>query len=225
MNVNLARYANLKICAAVSGGRDSMALLHYIHAHAAEYNITLTALNCDHGIRGEASARDSAFVADYCEKNSIPLSLYVADRKLESEGEARAWRIFECYVAEAAHCDCVATAHHLGDNAETVLFNLARGTALSGMKGITDEDLSKAAGRPFKLIRPLIACTREEIDEYVAANGIPYVDDETNFETDYTRNKIRQKVMPELDMRLDFFASLRGRLRDNFRQILLLGQT
>lgn len=199
MNVNLARYANLKICAAVSGGRDSMALLHYIHAHAAEYNITLTALNCDHGIRGEASARDSAFVADYCEKNSIPLSLYVADRKLESEGEARAWRIFECYVAEAAHCDCVATAHHLGDNAETVLFNLARGTALSGMKGITDEDLSKAAGRPFKLIRPLIACTREEIDEYVAANGIPYVDDETNFETDYTRNKIRQKVMPELE--------------------------
>ena len=71
-----------------------MALLHYLHAHAKEYNITLTALNCDHGIRGETSARDSAFVADYCKKLGVPLFSYVADRKLTSEGQARAWRFF-----------------------------------------------------------------------------------------------------------------------------------
>lgn len=199
MNVNLEKYANLKICAAVSGGRDSMALLHYLHAHAKEYNITLTALNCDHGIRGETSARDSAFVADYCKKLGVPLFSYVADRKLTSEGQARAWRFFECYIKEAANCDCVATAHHLNDNAETVLFNLARGSALKGMEGITDEDYSVLANKPFKLIRPLIACTRAEIDAYICANEIPYVDDETNFKTDYTRNKIRLNILPALE--------------------------
>ena len=132
MNVNLKKYAGLKVCVAVSGGRDSMALLHYLSARAVQYNITLTALNCDHRIRGETSERDSAFVADYCENAGIPLSRYVADRKFTDEGSARMWRLFECYLKEAENCDCIATAHHLGDNAETVLFNLARGTSLAG---------------------------------------------------------------------------------------------
>ena len=198
MNVNLQKYANLNICVAVSGGRDSMALLHYLHAHASEYNITLTALNCDHRMR-ETSARDSAFVADYCERAGIPLSRYVADIKLDDEGAARSWRLLKCYLEEAKTCDCVATAHHLDDNAETVLFNLARGSGLNGMEGITDIDLPALANKPFKLIRPLIACPRAEIDEYVAANSIPYIDDETNFKTDYTRNKIRHNVLTALE--------------------------
>ena len=175
MNISLEKYSGLKICVAVSGGRDSMALLHYLHAHAAKYAITLTALNCDHGMRSETSARDSAFVADYCQKHGIPLSRYVAAKKLKDEGDARSWRFFECYLKEAQNCDCVATAHHLNDNAETVLFNLARGSALAGMEGITDEDFGVLAGKPFKLIRPLIACTRAEIDEYIAEfeeNGV-----------------------------------------------------
>lgn len=175
-----------------------MALLHYLHAHAAEYNITLTALNCDHRMRGETSARDSAFVADYCKKTGVPLSRYVAETPLASESSARMWRL-NCYLEEEKKCDCVATAHHLDDNAETVLFNLARGAALSGMEGITDSDLTALADKPFRLIRPLIACSRAEIDEYVAANSIPYVDDETNFKTDYTRNKIRHNVLPALE--------------------------
>ena len=199
MNISLEKYSRLKICVAVSGGRDSMALLHYLHAHAAKYAITLTALNCDHGMRSETSARDSAFVADYCQKHGIPLSRYVAAKKLKDEGDARSWRFFECYLKEAQNCDCVATAHHLNDNAETVLFNLARGSALAGMEGITDEDFGVLAGKPFKLIRPLIACTRAEIDEYIAENSVPYVDDETNFKTDYTRNKIRHNVLPALE--------------------------
>lgn len=198
MNVDLKKYCGLKICAAVSGGRDSMAMLHYLHAHAAEYDITLTALNCDHKMRGETSARDSAFVADYCKKIGVPLSPYVADTPLASEGAARLWRL-KCYLEEAKKCDCVATAHHLDDNAETVLFNLARGAALNGMEGITDSDLSALADKPFRLIRPLIACSRTEIDEYVATNSVPYVDDETNFKTDYTRNKIRHNVLPALE--------------------------
>ena len=88
----------------------------------------------------------------------------------------------------------------MDDNAETVLFNLARGAGLNGMDGITDADLSALANdKPFKLIRPLIACPRAEIDEYVAVNSIPYVDDETNFKADYTRNKIRLGVLPALE--------------------------
>ena len=194
MNVNLQKYTNLKICVAVSGGRDSMALLHYLNAHAAEYNITLTALNCDHGIRGETSARDSAFVAGYCEKAGIPLSSFVAGKKPTSENDARSWR-FGCYLKESQNCDCVATAHHLNDNAETVLFNLARGTGLSGMCGIEDD--KDGCGRA--VIHPFVSVTRREIDEYVEQNNIPYVDDSTNFSDDYTRNYIRHNVLPALE--------------------------
>ncbi len=197
MNIDLKKYAGKHICVAVSGGRDSMALLHCLHAHAAGYGITLTALNCDHRMRGEASERDSAFVAEYCKKLGVPLSRYVAGRELRDENDARAWRL-ECYMNEAGRCDCVATAHHLNDNAETVLFNLARGTALAGMRGITDAEM-KTNDSQLSIIRPLIACTRADIDAYIAENGIPYVDDETNFTTDYTRNKIRLGVLPALE--------------------------
>ena len=173
MNIDLKKYAGKHICVAVSGGRDSMALLHCLHAHAAGYGITLTALNCDHRMRGEASERDSAFVAEYCKKLGVPLSRYVAGRELRDEND-------------------------LNDNAETVLFNLARGTALAGMRGITDAEM-KTNDSQLSIIRPLIACTRADIDAYIAENGIPYVDDETNFTTDYTRNKIRLGVLPALE--------------------------
>ena len=92
-----------------------MALLHYLHAHAAEYDITLTALNCDHKMRGETSARDSAFVADYCKKIGVPLSPYVADAPLASEGAARLWRL-KCYLLEAKKCGCEGTGDNLDNN-------------------------------------------------------------------------------------------------------------
>ncbi|MDE7084630.1 MAG: tRNA lysidine(34) synthetase TilS, partial [Clostridia bacterium] len=193
-NVNLLPYKNKKICVAVSGGKDSMAILHYLKAHAAKFNITLCALNCEHGIRGEVSERDSAFVAAYCGGNGIELYSFRAEKgKLKSENDARIWR-WNCYnaIIKDGKSDLVATAHHLNDNAETVLFNLARGTALTGMTGITD---LPAVG----LIRPLIGCSRAEIDEYVNENGIPFVTDESNFTDDYTRNKLRHNVLPALE--------------------------
>lgn len=197
MNTELDRYAGRKICVACSGGRDSMALLHCLCSNAKKWNITVSALNCDHGIRGEQSSADSAFVREWCEKNAVPLTFFKA-QGFASEGEARAWRL-QCYLKVAPFVDCVATAHHLDDNAETVLFNLSRGTALSGMCGITDVDMSHAAGKKFFLIRPLINCSRREIDIYIAQNGVPYVDDETNFSDDYTRNKIRHNALPALE--------------------------
>lgn len=194
MKVNLAPYAGKKICVAVSGGRDSMALLHYIKVHGGEFGITLSALNCDHGIRGEASERDSAFVAAYCGSNGIELHFFKAEAgSFKSENDARLWRLC-CYnkVLNAGKADLIATAHHLNDNAETVLFNLARGSALSGLTGITDVPV-------LGLIRPLIGCSRAEIDGYIEENKIPFMSDETNFTDDYTRNRLRRNVLPALE--------------------------
>ncbi len=194
MYIDLAPYKDKRICVAVSGGKDSMALLHYIKAHGASYNISLSALNCDHGIRGEESARDSAFVGEYCALNAIILHSFKWDGvKFADEGAARWWRLC-CYnkVITQDKADLVATAHHMNDNAETVLFNLARGASLSGLTGITD---SPAMG----LIRPMTGCLREEIDGYIKENNIPYVTDSTNLTDGYTRNKIRHNVLPALE--------------------------
>lgn len=189
--INLAKYAGMKICVAVSGGKDSMALLHYLNMHSKEFGISLTALNCDHKIRGAASASDSEFVKKKCAELKIPLTFFEWECGGErTESAAREWRL-GCYrkVIELG-ADAVATAHHLNDNAETVLFNLARGSGLSGMKGINDVE---------GIIRPMILCTREQIDRYIADNEIRFVEDESNFTDDYTRNKIRHNVLPELE--------------------------
>ena len=134
MKVELDKYRGKKICVAVSGGRDSMALLHYMRVNAEAFDITLCAVNCDHMLRGQASESDSRFVKDICEKWKIPLDFYKTDcaalaKKMGVGVEvcAREWRR-ECYFnAKIRHgADAVATAHHMNDNAETVLFNLAK---------------------------------------------------------------------------------------------------
>ncbi len=188
---DLSVYAGKHICVAVSGGRDSMALIDFIFTHTGEYGVSLSALNCDHKIRGEASARDSAFVADWCARREIPLLRFVWEFSgAKTEQAARAWRRSCFNKALDGGADFVATAHHIGDNAETVLFNLARGSAVAGLTGISD------GGR---IIHPLIHCTRKQIEAYVAEHGVSFVDDETNFTDAYTRNKIRRNVLPELE--------------------------
>lgn len=210
MKVDLTPYKNMRICAAVSGGRDSMALLHYLLAHAKEYNISVCAVNFDHGMRGESSVRDSSFVAAYCKERGVPLIFYKwTNGGAKTESAAHFWRFMKYTQAVQPQtlsdgekwegADAIATAHHLNDNAETVLFNLARGSGLAGLTGITDEEYSASIPKPFKIIRPLITCPRAEIEQYIVQNNIPYVNDETNFTDDYTRNKIRHNVLPELE--------------------------
>lgn len=99
-------------------------------------------------------------------------------------------------AAKQFNADAVATAHHMNDNAETVLFNLARGSGLSGMKGISD---GNCLDEGVNVIRPFIACTRGEIDAYIGGNCLKYVEDETNLGDDYTRNYIRHNVIPQLE--------------------------
>ncbi len=216
MKVCLAKYSGLRICVAVSGGKDSMALLHYIYSRGGDFGIKLSALNCEHGIRGESSSRDSAFVSAWCKERGIPLLSFSENcpslakkRGISVETAAREWR-HNCYFAATSEgfsdgwegADAVATAHHMNDNAETVLFNLARGSSVAGVCGISDCEMSvreESGIKKVKLIRPLIACTRGEIDEYIETNDIPFVEDESNFRDEYTRNRIRLNVIPELE--------------------------
>lgn len=182
-----------------------MALLDFLLENAESYALTVTALNCEHGIRGEKSKRDSEFVKNYCASRGVPLKIYSADciALAEEHGEsvetaARNWRR-ECYADAAEHFGAViATAHHLNDNAETVLFNLARGSGLSGLAGIADGKVKCGDGQ-CRIIRPLIGCSRAEIDDYIVARGIPFVEDETNGSDAYTRNYIRMNVLPQLE--------------------------
>ena len=193
---SLTPYRGLSLCVAVSGGRDSVALLHFLHRHAEEAHITLTALTCDHGIRA-ASASDVAFVRNLCEGWGIPLAVFCADvpararesgRNLEEEGRLFRRECFARVLEDGA--DAVLTAHHRDDYAETVLFRLARGTSLAGLNVFPVQK---------GLLRPLLGVTRETIDEYIRENALPYVEDESNADLSYARNRIRHEVLPALE--------------------------
>ena len=191
-----------------------MALLHILKFCSEEHGISLCALNCEHGLRGEASKRDSQFVKNICEELDIPLLTFSADckqlskdRGVGEEVAARDWRR-SCYALAAEHFSegnfdnfAIATAHHANDNAETVLFNIARGSGLAGASGICDGEVSLPSdnSKKVKIVRPLISCTRNEINDYIASNNIPFVEDETNGSTQFTRNYIRINVLPELE--------------------------
>lgn len=183
------------ITVACSGGADSMALLHALKNIAPEYGFSLKAAHFNHHIRGEEANRDEAFVKDYCQNNNIEFVAghgnvpeYAAENNLSIELAARKLRYD--FLLAVSNGGVVATAHHAGDNLETMLFNLARGTALAGLCGIP-------AKRDI-YIRPLILCSREEIEDYCEKNGIGYVTDSTNLSDEYSRNRLRHRVVPEL---------------------------
>ncbi len=195
----LHAYANKRVCVAFSGGVDSTALLHYLWTRQAEYGYSLSAVHCEHGIRGEESLADKAFVETLCAEWGIPLFVFSGDcparakREKESlETSARNFRYerFASLIAEGK-TDYIATAHHQDDEAETVLFRLARGTALAGAGGIREQS--------GWLIRPFLQFTKSEIVAYAKECGLRYCEDKTNAETDATRNKLRLQVLPLLE--------------------------
>ena len=195
---SLAAYRGKTVCAALSGGRDSVALLHSLLHAAPRWGISVRALTCEHGIRGEESLRDLSFCEGLCRDWGVPLRIYRADVPARAkrahrglEEEARLFR-YACFARAVAEgwADVVATAHHRDDAAETVLFRLARGTSPAGMNVFPPR-----AG----VIRPFLDVTRAEIDEYIAANALPYVEDGSNADVTYTRNALRRLVMPPLE--------------------------
>lgn len=180
---------------ACSGGRDSMALLHFLNSLSTKLGFFLVAINIDHCIR-EKSEEDSQFVISYCEKNSIEVLSYKIDvpaicekEKIGLELAARnaRYNVFNMLLKNKTVTK-IALGHHLQDQAETILLNIFRGTGLKGASGM------KISSNNF--IRPMLTTSRTEIQAYIIANNIPFVDDESNFENEYSRNYIRNMIMP-----------------------------
>ncbi len=183
-----------RILVALSGGADSVCLLMALKAWGGE----VYAFHLNHGIRGAEADRDEEFCRNLCEANNIPFSSakkdvpgFANEKGLSLEEAARVIRYNEL-DAEALRisADYIATAHNADDNVETVLFNLVRGCSADGLSGIP-----RIRGN---IIRPLLDCTRKEIEDYLSEVNVYYVTDSTNLEDDYTRNRIRHIVMPVL---------------------------
>lgn len=191
-----------RLIVGLSGGADSVALLHFLYCNAELYDIKLTAVHLNHSLRGEESDRDEQFVRELCKRLDIPLIVetkqiaQIAAQSGQSiEQCAREVRYdFFCRAAHQVCADKIATAHTLSDSIETVLINLARGTALRGLCGIPPVREFKE----YTVIRPLIRCTREQIEAYCSSHSLDFVTDSTNLEDEYTRNRIRHNVVPAL---------------------------
>lgn len=184
------------ITAALSGGADSVCLLMVLKELSECLDFTLDAIHINHCIRGEESNRDENFCRDLCKKMGIPIAVIRADvpaaaakSKKSLEETARDIR-YETFRKHAGKIGKIATAHTLSDNAETVILNLTRGTGLKGLCGIP----------PVRdnIIRPLIDVTRQQVEDYLKEKNQEFVTDSTNLSNDYTRNRIRHNVIPEL---------------------------
>lgn len=182
------------ITVALSGGADSIALLFSLLSLKEELGITVKAAHLNHMIRGEEAERDQRFVEEICFKNGVELICEKQDVPAVSEEKhlslETAARMVRYEFLEKVSEGKVATAHTASDNLETVLYNLARGTSIKGLCGIP-------AKRGI-FIRPLLFCTREDIENYCKENDLSFVTDSTNLSNDYTRNKIRHNIIPQL---------------------------
>ncbi len=195
----IEKYCMLSEChtlgVGLSGGADSVCLAHILFKNKERLGIeNLKAIHIHHGIRGIEADRDLAFCQSFCEKYGIVFVSYRADvpKEAEKSGESleECARRIRYGFFEKSGCDRIATAHNLNDNIETFIFNLSRGASLSGLCGIPIvRDV---------YVRPLLQCTRAEIEEYIKENNLEYVTDSTNLCDDYTRNKIRHNILPQL---------------------------
>ncbi len=186
------------ILCAVSGGTDSMCLLWAMNELSKIRNFSVAAIHFEHGIRGEESVADAEFVKNFCNKHGIDFYMESGDSiaysRKHSCGLEEAARIlryeFFYSIIEKTGAQRIATAHNADDNIETVIMNLTRGSGLSGLSGIP----------PVRgpIIRPLLSTSRREIEEYMEAKGLPHIEDSTNTDTDYTRNRIRHMIVPIL---------------------------
>lgn len=183
-----------RVVVALSGGADSMALLFVLRSLKDEYGMDVEACHVNHGIRGKDALRDENFVKSECEKLGVNLHTFHFD--VPSLAKEKGYGLEECgrqvrYDSFASLGEClIATAHTLSDRCETLLLNETRGASLKGLCSIP-----AVRGN---IIRPLIDCTRTEIEEYCRENSVAFVTDETNFDDLYSRNRIRLNVIPEL---------------------------
>lgn len=180
----------------VSGGADSICMLHLLNSIKKELGLKLYVAHVHHGIRAQEADRDAEFVRQICERLDVPCKVFhlnipaMARQKKMSEEEAGRQARYEIFekMAEELQADKIAVAHNLNDNSETVLFNLFRGSKLKGLTGIPV--------KRGKIVRPMLCFSRAEIEEYLEENHLTYCMDSTNQETSYSRNKLRMEVLP-----------------------------
>lgn len=195
------------VTAALSGGADSAALLWLLRRLAPELGVSLRAAHFHHGLRGKEADRDEAFCRELCAAWEIPFVSGRGDVRARAAEtgeslEEAARKLRYDFLLDAAPGK-LATAHNADDNAETVLLHLLRGSGPRGLGGIPPK-----RGR---LIRPLLCCTRAEIEELLSREGLPYVEDSSNAADDCLRNRLRHRVMPLLRAENPGFAETVGR--------------
>lgn len=186
-----------KIVLGVSGGPDSIAMLDILKDLRNKFEFEIYVCHLNHMIRGQEAINDQKYVEQYCNKNQIEFftkNVNIIEisnnQKIGTEecGRNARYNFFE-EILEKTKSNKIATAHNKNDNAETVLMHLLRGSGISGLKGIKPI-------RNNKFIKPLIECDRKEIEEYCKQKNLNPCIDKTNFENTYTRNKIRNIVIP-----------------------------
>ena len=187
-----------------SGGADSVCLLHFLHYLAKEKHFALAAVHVNHGLRGKEAQADEAFCKQFCERLDIEFFAQQAAAKkitkeldLSPEQGARKAR-YEAFLktAQAWGATKVALAHHLDDQAETILLNLLRGTKAKGLAGIPPR---RPLVENIEVVRPLLCITRADVNEYLKLNHLSHVTDKTNQDEQFTRNWIRRTLLPILE--------------------------
>ncbi|MDP4133514.1 MAG: tRNA lysidine(34) synthetase TilS [Bacillota bacterium] len=189
-------YSGENVIAALSGGADSVCLLICLKKLSEELGITIYAAHLNHMLRGIDADKDEQFCKDLCEKLNIKLFVKKVDikalangRGLEETGRIERYKFFDEVSKELGSAK-IATAHNKNDLAETMLMRMARGCSVKGAAGIRQQNRN--------IIRPLLYIDRKEIEDYLKAEGQGFVTDKTNLSDDYTRNKLRHKVLPVL---------------------------
>ena len=186
-----------EIVVGFSGGADSVCLLHLLNSLKKDYGYSLKAVHINHGIRGEEADSDMKFAEAFCSEYNIPFIKFSfncieeAKKSKETVEECGRRLRYESFNKVSTVNSKIATAHNANDNAETIIFYIVRGTSVKGLCGI-----------PFmrdNIIRPLLTCTRKEIEGYCSENNLRFVTDSTNLSVEYTRNKIRHLILPVLE--------------------------
>ena len=201
---NFQFLSSKKLLLATSGGIDSMVMLHLFQQLESQIAIA----HCNFQLRGIESFEDQKFIQDYADANAVPVYItqfdtttFAEDYKLSTQVAARELRYNWFYeLLETEEYDYILTAHHADDNLETFLINLSRGTGLDGLTGIPDQNEN--------VVRPLLAFSQQEIEEYAKLNNIQWREDSSNASDKYVRNKIRHHLVPLLkELNPNFISS------------------
>lgn len=190
-----------RVVAGISGGPDSMCMLSVLQNLSSLYHLQICAVHVNHGLRGTEADQDEKFVKEYCKQKGIPCRTFqgkvkeLAERQkisLEEAGRNFRYACFERVLLELGwENGKIATAHNQNDVAETFLFHICRGTGLAGLASIPPQ-----RGR---IIRPLLCLERKEIENYLKEERTPYCQDQTNQSDQYTRNRIRNILLPYME--------------------------